>query len=146
MNRTEFEALRDLPNKRIRQDVRWARRTALRPLLEADGIEIENTQNIELRMNLSFNPENGSKTVNVYVRGVGPICRLDVDGTRHGDAGRSHKHSLREERCPDRNLPADVIPRHELSGQSMRGVFEEFCRLASIEHEGTFQDPEQVEP
>lgn len=145
MNRTEFEALRDLPSKRIRQDIRWTRRTALRPLLETDGIVIENTEDLELRRNLNFNPENGSKTVNVYVRGLGPICRLDVDGTRHGDAGRSHKHALREDRCPDRNLPDGVMARHELSGQSMREVFQEFCRLALIEHEGTFQDPEQVE-
>lgn len=144
MNRTEFEALRDIPGKRIRQDIRFGKRSALRPALEVDGIEIENESGVELLMNLSFNPETGSKTVNVYVRGKGPICRLDVDGVKHGPAGRSHKHALQTERCPDRNLPDGAISRSDLEGKTMKEVFEEFCRLASIQFQGTFQSPEEV--
>lgn len=146
MNLTEFEALRDLPNKRIDQEVRFVKRAALKPALEADNITIKNAHGIDLRMNLHYNPETGSKTVNVYIPGTGPICRLDVDGTNHGDAGRSHKHALRNERCSDRNLPDDVTSRSDLSGQSMRAVFEEFCRIGSIVFEGEFGDPEGAAP
>ena len=146
MTRTEFEALRDLPEKRILQEIRFAKRAALRPALEADNITIENANGIDLRMNLHFNPETGSKTVNVYVPGTGPICRLDVDGTKHGDAGRSHKHALVTERCPDRNLPDEVKPRGDLSGESMRVVFDEFCRIGTIRFDGEFGNPEEVGP
>ena len=146
MNRTEFEALRDLPNKRIQQEIRFARRGALKPAIEADNIVIENAHGVDLRMNLHFNPETGSKTVNVYVPGTGPICRLDVDGAKHGDAGRSHKHALVTERCPDRNLPDNVTARGDLSGKSMRIVFDEFCRIGTISFDGDFGDPEGVGP
>ena len=81
------------------------------------------------------------QTVNVYVPGIGPICRLDVDGTRHGGAGRSHKHALATERCPDRNLPGNVVSRVDLSGRSIREVFDELCRLGSIHFEGAFHGP-----
>lgn len=142
MNRTEFEALRDLTGKRITQDIRFARRAALRPAVEVADILIENESGVDLRMNMHFNPETGSKTVNVYVPGTGPICRLDVDGTRHGDAGRSHKHALQTERCPDRNLPDGVAKRDELSGKSIKEVFDAFCDLAAIEFSGSFDSPD----
>jgi hypothetical protein len=141
MTRNELEALRDLAGKRITQDVRFAKRQALRPVVEAD-VPIENDQGVDLRMNIHFDPETGAKTVNVYVPGTGPICRLDVDGTRHGDAGRSHQHALSTKRCPDRNLADGVVPRPDLSGRSMRHVFEEFCRMANLHFSGIFFDPE----
>ncbi len=138
MNRTEFEALRDLPGKAIRRDIRCVQSRFLAPVLEADKIVIENSAGIELRMNLSFNPITGKKTVNVYVPGQGPICRLDVDGPKHGDAGRCHKHSLQNERCPERNLPDGALAYPNLSGANMRTVFDEFCRIAGIDFLGTF--------
>jgi len=57
MNKTEFEGLRDMPDKVIREDISFARRQALRPLLVADGIPIENPHGVELRMNLT--PRDG---------------------------------------------------------------------------------------
>lgn len=105
MNRTELEALRAIPGKVIRGDIRFSKRQATLPALTAEGIVIESSGGFELRLNITYNPEAGTKTFNVYVRGVGPICRLDVDGPAHRPAGRSHKHSLQSERCPDRNLP-----------------------------------------
>jgi len=144
MNRTGFEALRDMPDKAISDDIAFVRRRALQPVLEVDGIVIANREAVYLRMNLRFNPETGSKTVNVYVPGQGPICRLDVDGPRHADAGRSHKHALQSERCPNRNLPDDVVSCQDLSGKTMREVFDEFCRIASIRFSGAFHDPEET--
>jgi hypothetical protein len=144
MNRTEFEALRDLQGKRITHDIRFGRRAALQPALEVDKVEIANAAGTDLRMNMHYNPETGSKTINVYIPGTGPICRLDVDGTKHGDAGRTHKHSLQADRCPDRNLPEGVVARPDLSGLTMKQVFDEFCRMASIDFEGTFFPPEEA--
>lgn len=141
MNRTEFEAIRDVPGKVIRCDIKFTRRQATSPALTAEGIEIENAAGIELRLNITYNPLVGSKTFNVHVPGIGPICRLDVDGTAHRPAGRSHKHSLQSDRCPDRNLPDNVRDRGDLSGQSLADLFAVFCHMAQIAHEGTFESP-----
>ncbi len=73
--------------------------------------------------------------------GVGRICRLDVDGTAHRPAGRSHKHSVQSERCSDRNLPDGVIDRADLSGRSLAELFAVFCEMAQITHLGTFEPP-----
>ncbi|OGQ86114.1 MAG: hypothetical protein A2289_27085 [Deltaproteobacteria bacterium RIFOXYA12_FULL_58_15] len=93
-------------------------------------------------MTIHYNPEIGSKGINVHVPGVSPICRIDVDGHRHGDAGRRHKHSLQTERCPDRNLPDGVIQRDDLAGCSVQEVFDAFCQAAQIRHDGTFDAPD----
>jgi hypothetical protein len=143
VDRTQFEALRDLPNKRIQQDIRFSRRQATAPAITADGIPIENSDGIDARLNITYNPEVGSKTFNVHVVGVGPICRVDVDGPAHRPAGRSHKHALRNERCPDRNLPDHVHDRPDLSGKNLLELFEIFCQMAHIEHVGTFEAPDQ---
>ena len=142
MNRTEFEALRDIPGKVIRQDIRFSKRQATAPAVAAEGIAITNAGSVELRLNITFNAEVGSKTFNVHVPGVGPICRLDVDGTPHRPAGRSHKHALQSERCPDRNLPDGVVDRADLSGKSVRELFDVFCAIGNIEYIGAFESPD----
>ena len=68
---------------------------------------------------------------------------LEVDGTNHDAAGRSHKHALATERCPDRNLP-EATARPELAGRSMREVFDAFCGLAGIAFRGQFFPPEET--
>jgi hypothetical protein len=143
VDRTQFEALRDLPDKRILQDIRFSRRQATAPAVTADGIPIENSAGIDARLNITYNPEVGSKTFNVHVVGVGPICRVDVDGPAHRPAGRSHKHALRNDRCLDRNLPDEVHDRPDLSGKKLVELFEIFCQMAHIEHAGTFEAPDQ---
>lgn len=141
VNRTEFEAIRDLKDKVIRADIRFMRRNNLAPALIAEGISIENTSGVELRLNITCNPEVGSKTFNVHVPGVGPICRLDVDGPAHHPAGRSHKHSVQSDRCAERNLPDGVIDLPDLSGKTLAELFAVFCQMAEISHEGTFEVP-----
>lgn len=83
MNRTDFEVLLHIPGKEIRQDIRFSKRQATSPALVAENIEIHNDAGTEARLNITYNPEIGSKTFNIHVSGVGPICRLDVDGTAH---------------------------------------------------------------
>jgi len=142
MNRAEFEMLRDLPGKVIRGDIKFSRKQALAQRLVAEDLVSENTAGVELRMAVHSNPATTAKTINVHVPGTGPICRLDIDGTVHGAAGRSHKHSLQTGRCPDRNLPDGVVARPELAGKSPREVFESFCELAGIVHDGSFHEPD----
>ncbi|WAS93277.1 hypothetical protein [Nannocystis punicea] len=139
MNRDEFEAIRDIPDKVIETNIKLSQRANTAPARVADGIVIQNSSGVALRLNISFNPESGAKTLNVCAAGVGPICRLDVDGPAHRPAGRSHKHSLQTPRCPGKNLPTGVQDRPELSGQTISELFLLFCKLAKIEHRGTFE-------
>ncbi|MGA3121351.1 MAG: hypothetical protein ABSF69_11345 [Polyangiaceae bacterium] len=141
MDRTTFEALRDLKEKRIERDIAFVLRRPTAPLLTTDDIQILNGNGVDLRLSITHISEVGSTTFNVHVPGTGPICRLDVDGPAHRPCGRSHKHSLQTERCPDRNLPDDVIDRPDLSRKSIPDLFREFCRMASITHVGGFDAP-----
>lgn len=141
MDRRDFEALRDLPDKKIRDDITFRSPGNLSPSRVADEVKIENSDSVDARMIIRHNPETGQSTINVYVAGGGPICRLDVDGPPHRPAGRSHKHSLQTPACPDRNLPSGVLDKPELSGRPIREVFEIFCEMANIEHTGEFNEP-----
>jgi hypothetical protein len=141
MDRGEFEVVRDIPDKIIQGDIRLSARRQTQPVLVAENVQIENSVGMVLKLNVSFNPETGSKTFNVTAAGVGPICRLDVDGPAHRPAGRSHKHSLQTERCPDRNLPDGVTDRADLAGKSVVELFAIFCQMANITHQGNFIPP-----
>jgi hypothetical protein len=144
VDRKAFEELRDLPGKKIRRDIRLSRKKDLLPNLTADNITIENELGIDVVMNINYNEEVGSKTINVVLKGRGPICRLDVDGPPHRPAGRSHKHSLQNSRCPDRNLPDNVFDRPDLAGKPLHELFTLFCKMARIDHEGTFESPDEL--
>jgi hypothetical protein len=140
VDRKDFETLRDMPDKVIRGDIRLVQRRQTHPAMVAE-IEIHNSSSTALKLNITYNPEIGSKTFNVTAVGIGPICRLDVDGPAHRPAGRSHKHSVQTDRCPERSLPDGVIDRPDLAGRSVIELFSIFCQMAHIAHEGTFYPP-----
>ena len=141
MNRASFEMLRDLPGKTIEGDIRFIARQAARPLLTTEELRITNSPGVDVRLNITHNPQIGSTTFNVHVPGLGPICRLDVDGQVHRPCGRTHKHSLQSEQCPDRNLPDGVIDRPDLSSRPVEVLFTAFCEMARITHDGVFYAP-----
>jgi hypothetical protein len=142
VDRKTFEALRDLPGKRIREDIRFIASRAIRPLVIAEDVRIQNEHGIDLRLTIKYNPEVGASTFNVHVPGIGPICRLDVDGPPHRPLGRSHKHAMQNEECPRRNLPDGVTDLPGLSGKSVPDLFAAFCEMASIQHAGVFFAPD----
>jgi hypothetical protein len=143
MDRTEFEALRDLPGKKITQDLRFRRVAAVRPNVVAEDLVIQNSAGTELRLTVHYNPERGSKTFNVHVPGGSPICRLDVDGPPHRPAGESHKHSCQGPLDP--NLRDGVIDRPDLSGKPLEELFATFCQMAQIEFTGAIELPSEAE-
>jgi hypothetical protein len=60
MDRSDFTALRDLPDKVIRSDIRFSQRKQAAGVFTADGIEIENSRGVLLKLNIRFDPEIGS--------------------------------------------------------------------------------------
>lgn len=145
MNRRDFEALRDLPGKRIDGAIRLVQKQVTHPLCSADRIPIANDLGASIVMNVNLNPKSGAKGINVTLVGEGPICRLDVDGTNHGDSGRSHKHAVQDEASIRRCLREGTIARGELSGQSLQEVLVVFCREAHIVWTGELVLPEGVD-
>lgn len=140
MTRAEFVQLRDLPDKRVREDIRFVESNDSRPNRVFSDIQIENSLGLDVRVNGTYKPDIPALSLNVTVRGVGPICRVEVNGTIHGPAGRTHKHDLRVERCPRKNLP-HAVARPDLVELSPREVWEVLCREARIAHVGHFVDP-----
>ena len=143
MDKAEFQRLRDLPNKKIIGDIRLREHRALRGYI-AEEVRIENSADTDLRMTVSWNPETDKVKFNVYIPGIGPICRLEVRSKRHGNAGRSHKHSVENERCPDMNLPI-AVGRVDLENRTLGDLFGAFCEMASITHEGRLVLPSHGE-
>lgn len=144
MTRQEFEALRDHPDKTITEDIRFKGVTKTAGTVEFRDIEITSAAHphLPLVLNGSYTPRLSKVKFNVMIKGLGPICRVDVNGVVHGAAGRTHKHSLVLPTDPlaQNNLPhADARP--DLVGKSPREVFEDFCERASIEFTGHFYDP-----
>lgn len=145
MNRQAFEALRDLPGKIIAEEVVFMEKRAMAPVRFAE-VEIAVPGGDSLRMQMTYNPRTGAKTINVTAAGLGAICRLDVDGPPHRPAVPCHKHSLQNEQCPERNLPDGVMDMPALAGSDFEAVFRVFCRDAAITHQGIFHPPEGGAP
>lgn len=136
MDRTEFEALRDLPEKIIEGDVHLTLNVHTAPVLAAEDVPIKNAANADLILNATYLPDRRGFKINVHARGLGPICRLEVNGPEHPGATRTHKHALKTPRCPMQNLHQDVKARPDLKGKTMLDVWREFCAMASITHKG----------
>ena len=141
MNRVEFHALRDLPDKKITADIVFAKCSANSSSFTFDNIPVENALNWDVIMNGTFKPEVPTVTYNFYVRSQGPICRMCVNGTHHGNGGRTHKHELREESDQRLNLPT-VFARPEYVELTPREVWCKLLAEAKIVHTGIFIDPQ----
>ena len=141
MNRSEFETLRNLPGKRVTLDIEFESRQATSPNLTFEGVQVENELGYEVVLNGTYKPDIPSVTFNFVLRGTGPICRVDVNGTLHGPAGRTHKHDLRNETDPRNNLP-DAVARPDLTGRTVEEIWNTLLTQAGIEHTGRFTSPD----
>jgi hypothetical protein len=141
MERSEFEELRDLPNKRITVDVVLRRKKIGSVVFKSLPVPILGDDGPIANLHVTFNEATEEKNINVTVVGVGPICRLDVDSNLHAPAGRSHKHALLTPDCPSENLRRQLTAREDLAGLPVDRVFAIFCEMAHIEHTGNFSIP-----
>jgi hypothetical protein len=142
MDRREFEELRDLPGKAVNSDIQFGAPAEAAPFLLFENVRVSNSLGIDLRLNGKYNPEVRTIVFNFRIPNVGPICRVEVNSTKHGGS-RTHKHSLHLEEDPRQNLPTKVIPRPDLERKTLREVWETLCREARITHNGRLVEPER---
>jgi hypothetical protein len=144
MNRTEFEQLRNLPGKKISTDISFSTKSDSSPNMTFENVPVDNTLGWNIVLNGTFKPHIPSVTFNFHQKGVGPICRLDVNSTIHGNAGRTHKHDLMDEtdQKPAKNLP-HAVARPDLDDKTVTQVWQTLCKQAQIDHQGVFNAPDE---
>jgi hypothetical protein len=141
MDRVEFEELRDLPDKTITADIEFLPNKSVSTTLSFE-VPVSNTTGYDLILNCSFVPDIPKLKLNFSIKGIGPICRIEVNGQVHRDAGRTHKHDLHNESCPRQNLPNAVArPDLDLSLSSPKDIWDLLCVEANITHIGDFKEP-----
>lgn len=141
MTRSEFETLRALPNKRIVADIIFTSSSNSKPNLTFENVAVENEMGYDVRINGTYQPEIPTLTLNFVVREAGgPVCRFCVNSNPHKDAGRHHKHEMRNERDPARNLPS-AHDRADLKEKTPSEIWAMVLRQSNIEHTGRFYDP-----
>jgi hypothetical protein len=140
MSREAFEELRDLPNKIISQDIVFQPLRETSPNLTFEGIKVDNSLGWEVLLNGTYKPGQPAICFNFVAKGVGAFCRIEVNNTIHGDAGRTHKHDLKGPDCPRQGLRR-AVARPDLEGKSPTEVWRILCRQANITHTGQFIDP-----
>ncbi len=143
MNRDQFLVLRDLPDKTISSDIEFVPNRSHPDSLIIEQIQIENSLGYELILNGTFVPAIPAIKFNFSIKNAGgAVCRIEVNGRIHGQAGRTHKHDLKTENCPRLNLPSAVArPDLDLSKQSPSEIWKIICTEAQITHIGIFKDP-----
>lgn len=139
MNRAEFEALRDLPDKEVAGDIVFTPKNATTLVFE--DVPVVNSLGLDLILNGSFKPDIPAVKYNFCIKGMGPICRVDVNGSIHGSEGRTHKHDLQTDSCPRNNLPF-AKARTDLERLTALQVWQKVCAMANIQHTGRFEEPE----
>ena len=143
MYQREYEDIWRSPDKCVNDDIAFAPRRGCINIFDFDGIEVINSTVEGLLIGGHYNCNTGAVTFNMHIRGVGAISRYCVGGTRHGDVGRYHQHSIRKDEDIRRHLP-HAVRRDDLRGLTARRVWETPCTEACITHVGTFFDPEEM--
>lgn len=141
MNRKEFELLRDLSDKVIESDIIWSQKKGMAKNLVFDKIQVLNSLGFDVLLNGTYKPALKAISFNFVVSGIGPICRLEINGLSHGKAGRNHKHDLNDESDPCNNLPY-AINKDDLANKNPTELWRILCSFANIKHNGNFIDPE----
>jgi hypothetical protein len=140
MLRFEFEQIRDLPGKRIEGDLMFAQKIGSRPCYVVGNVPVENAIGLDLVLDGIYTAPIKKLIFNFRVRGVGPICRVCVNGRFHDKVGRTHKHHLVGERDPAVNLP-NAEGRPDLRKKTVLEIWNILCDQANIIHNGTVVIP-----
>lgn len=140
MDRNEFEAIRNTRGKIIEVDVKFVQADKIGNVFKAKDIELKNNLGKRITLDGTYDKRMPKLIFNFSVDGVGPVCRLCVNGTEHLNSGRTHQHELMNEQDPINNLPA-AIPYPKLENADPKAIWRWLCQAANITHTGVFHDP-----
>lgn len=141
MDRYDFLQLIKDKDKEIAVDIEFVRvRNMPDYVLMFDNADVINSCGYDIVLNGSFNRKTRALKFNFVLRGIGPICRVEVNGCIHGTVGRTHKHDVRDKSDPRKDLPF-AYARPDLENLGPREVWEDLCHKANILHRGKFVDP-----
>lgn len=142
MTEKEFAYFRDLPGKTISSDITFLDKCKTGIQVEFRKVLISIPGHPETVAHLDGSYHRGIEKTkfNISVQDLGPVCRIDVNGQNHKNAGRTHKHTLTAPTDPDDNLPA-AVARPDLNGLTPREIFNRLCEQANITMQGIFNDP-----
>jgi hypothetical protein len=140
MNKNEFEVLRNLKDKFIEDDIEFQNVRGMGQNLTFEKIPVENSMGYKILLNGEYSPRLKKIKYNFVLSGIGPICRIEVNGQCHKDKCRNHKHELIKESDPERNLP-NAYPRPDLENKTPSELWEIVCKEAKIQHRGRLKVP-----
>lgn len=134
MTPDEFVQLGTMDDKTISAHTEFVRKKPLvQDFLCFDRTGADKAFGLEVLLNGSHDRRTGETTFNFVMQGVGPVCRVDVNGNEQGNAGSTHKRELQKESCPRQNLRyAEARP--DFADKTPREIWERLCRQAKIEH------------
>lgn len=127
--------------KSIVEVIRFRLNLCISKRYEFDAVEILGHPQYDLKVNGVYHCGTGEITFNFMVVDVGTVCRYDLGGAEHGEAGRFHQHLVKKPDCVRRQLP-NAVPRNDLMGLTCLQAWKKVCDDASIYHHETFFEPE----
>jgi hypothetical protein len=142
VNRDDFQALLALPGKRVVGDLEFVHDPDKAPLRPLRSLAVQNTGEWTVKLDGWYHPDHNSLSLTFSCAQADgkPICRVDVRGIEHDDGGRTHKHELRRETCPRKNLPTR-IERQDFETMAFPEIWRNLCQMANVDHQGVFRDP-----
>lgn len=101
-------------------------------MLVFSDVSVENGMGNRVWVNGKYHPGVPLVGFNFVLEGYGPICRLEINADNHADAGRTHKHELRDDGL--------TLCYHATEFSGMEGspieAWQKLCGLANIDHGG----------
>lgn len=142
MTREDFQALLAIPDKRIVGDLQFVEDPDKAPLRRVRPLVVQNTGEWTVKVDGWYNPTHNSLSLTFSCAQADgkPIYRIDVRGVEHDEGGRTHKHELRRDSCPRKNLPTRIA-RPEFETMTAPEIWSNLCQTANVVHQGIFHDP-----
>ena len=145
VTQNEFEALIGEPSKRIVGNIEWGDDEDHSPSVEFRA-EVESDPGYPISVRGSYNSHARALSFTLVHRSVGRIFALDVGKDHHNPdcnrVGDMHLHSWTEQfRDKVAMVPAGVTATFD----DPRALWQQFCSLAGIRHDGEFPPPRALE-
>jgi hypothetical protein len=142
MNRNDFEELWKA-HKSIVDEVQFVASKHCDGVYEFERLQVLTPFPSDVLVHGSYSCWTGAVSFTFWIEGLGPIIRYCMGGPAHSDAGRYHRHLMRNPEDIRQNLPY-AEPRPDMSGWSAKQIWDQVCLEGNITHTETFYEPEYL--